>query len=356
MMWWALARIAKCLFESVLTSLGVLMYHAGLAGTVIRLSRRPRVLMYHACEECESDFTRGLAINTTPALFEKHLEFLTRHYRIVPLATLVGGHAPERAVVITFDDGFRSVHEHAFPLLKSRGLPATCYLVTNVIEDRALIWILALNWYLERHRAVAGPLVARGLGVCRRCSKDGLMRAAIARYSPGRIAELMRELRAALGPVVADQAYSEGLFLRRADIDEMSRGGFSFGNHTASHVVLPNLDVSACREEIATARALLAAVPESDDSLAYPFGLYNPETARIARELGYTTLLLVEGDNQPFDPHHIGRLNVTSISPARLFARMELTAPLTFRIKRLAKRAPAALRSRFGLGSPPWAN
>jgi hypothetical protein len=122
-----LTRIAKAWFDLILTCSGIVVYYCGLARLVIGLRpRSPRVLMYHACEEAESDFTRGLSINTTPARFAAQLDFLQKYYRVVPLESLGGDAQPDRAVVITFDDGFRSVYDHALPLLSARNLPATC--------------------------------------------------------------------------------------------------------------------------------------------------------------------------------------------------------------------------------------
>ena len=135
-----LLRLLKGSLDVFLTCLGTLLYYCGLARVVIRIRHRvPRVLMYHACEDRETDFTRGLAINTTPAHFAAQLDFLRKYYQIVPLPALARDPLPNRAVVITFDDGFRSVYEQAFPLLRARNLPATCYLTTDVLERRGLI-------------------------------------------------------------------------------------------------------------------------------------------------------------------------------------------------------------------------
>ena len=128
----------KYVFDRLLTGMGVLIYHAGLAGRVIHLNRRAaKVLMYHACEDVESEFTRGLSINTTPSEFAEHLDFLNRHYRVTSLAGLLEKPTTEPTVVITFDDGFRSVYENAFPRLRDLGLPAVCYLTTDVIGNRS---------------------------------------------------------------------------------------------------------------------------------------------------------------------------------------------------------------------------
>jgi len=343
-----LFRIGKRLLESPVIGLGILLYYFGLAGPVISMFRRaPRVLIYHACQEREDEFTRGLSINTTPGHLAAQLDFLQRYYRIVPLASLTDGTLPDRAVVITFDDGFRSVHEIALPLLRDRDLPATCYLVTDVIDGRSLIWVVELNWYLRRHGAIARPLVECRFGGGRFCSTGELVQTVIRHYDSEKIADLLGELRAKLGPAADGEAGGRRLFLDRAEIEEMACYRFTFGSHSASHAVLPRLSIADCRVEIDRARRQLEDLPASVDSLAYPFGINDDATRRIAVDLGYSTLMEVEGDNEPLDRYHIGRLNVTSVSPAVLFAQLELSARLKHWIKRLVKRILAGLRGRL---------
>jgi hypothetical protein len=108
-----------------------------------------------------------------------------------------------------------------------------------------------------------------------------------------------------------------------------------------THAVLPRLDERACREEIGAARAALARLPGAIDSLAYPFGRAAETPARIALELRYRTLMGIEGDNDPIDFAHIARVHVGSDSPAVMFARMEVVAPLKARIRRLLRRLGA---------------
>lgn len=46
---------------------------------------------------------------------------------------------PSPSVVLTFDDGFADVHEHAWPLLRERGLPFTLYLTAGLVGG-AMRW------------------------------------------------------------------------------------------------------------------------------------------------------------------------------------------------------------------------
>ena len=83
----------------------------------------------------------------SPTNFAAQLEWLARnHYRVIRLAQLsaflAGREAlPPRSVVITIDDGYESVHRHAFPLLKKYGFPATLFVYTDFIgSNDGLSW------------------------------------------------------------------------------------------------------------------------------------------------------------------------------------------------------------------------
>lgn len=83
----------------------------------------------------------------TPANFEAQMAWLVRNgYRVVRLADVAGFLAgqkplPQRAVVLTFDDGYESFHRHAFPVLKRYGLPATVFVYTDFLGGGdALTW------------------------------------------------------------------------------------------------------------------------------------------------------------------------------------------------------------------------
>lgn len=64
--------------------------------------------------------------------FEKQMEYLSSAgYRVISLqdalSSMQSGCVDAKAVVITFDDGYRTLVDHAFPVLGRRGWPATVF-------------------------------------------------------------------------------------------------------------------------------------------------------------------------------------------------------------------------------------
>jgi len=107
-----------------------------VAGAVVRVP----VLMYHDIDVVEpgpDDTT------VSPALFSAQMEWLySSGYRAVSIRDIdafarAGRDGPERTVVITFDDGYASFMDYAYPLFTDYGFKA----VINVIGERAGTYI-----------------------------------------------------------------------------------------------------------------------------------------------------------------------------------------------------------------------
>lgn len=97
------------------------------------------------------------ATSLSPDAFAAHLAYLAKHdFQVIALPELVdrmvkGQSIPDKTVAITFDDGYRSVYTHAFPLLKKYGWPFTVFVHTQPIDARqdAFVSWAELN---EMHR------------------------------------------------------------------------------------------------------------------------------------------------------------------------------------------------------------
>src|ERR1700693_1669018 len=100
---------------------------------------RVPILMYHSISE--NLFGKShpyYHINTSPDIFAQQMRGL-RHagYRTFDLCELMEGFERNedlsKAVVITFDDGYRDFLTDALPIMKQCGFTATIFLATNRI-------------------------------------------------------------------------------------------------------------------------------------------------------------------------------------------------------------------------------
>ncbi len=188
------------------------------------------VLCYHAISD---SWDCSLAVH--PTRFRKQLEMLARRgYQGVAFTELVEGDSRGKRVAVTFDDGFRSVLEHALPALEEVGWPATMFVVTNFGEGTGpLRWPGIDHWLGTRH---AG------------------------------------ELRA----------------LQWTELRKLTDAGWEVGSHTASHPRLTQLTDAQARRELAESRqACEQHLGAPCSSVAYPYGDCNGAVADIAAAAGY---------------------------------------------------------------------
>lgn len=124
-------------------------------GTV-RTARVP-ILMYHYLSVPPADANiYRLDLSVTPDLFAAHLDAIQQAgYTTISLYTWLahltqGAPLPDKPVVLTFDDGYRDAYENAFPLLRSRGMTATFFVVTDFIDEQRpeyLTWDMVREMY-----------------------------------------------------------------------------------------------------------------------------------------------------------------------------------------------------------------
>jgi peptidoglycan/xylan/chitin deacetylase (PgdA/CDA1 family) len=127
---------------------------------------RVPILMYHYVEPWPADASelrRGLTVR--PEDFTTQVAYLAQHgYVTISLYDL-----PERAVVLTFDDGYRSLVDYAWPILSERGYTGTVFAITEFMDrglEQYLNWeqaraLFAAGWRIEPHTKTHVHLAGR---------------------------------------------------------------------------------------------------------------------------------------------------------------------------------------------------
>ena len=140
---------------------------------------RVGILMYHRVTPVISRLPAPLH-NVTPQAFQQQLRgLLRRGFQFASLGHVLDAAAhgealPAKTVVVTFDDGFASVYEHGWPVLKTLGIPATVFVNTAYLDSPDPFPFEA--WGVA-HAAVAPAGSYRPLTTdqCRSMIEDGLV-------------------------------------------------------------------------------------------------------------------------------------------------------------------------------------
>jgi peptidoglycan/xylan/chitin deacetylase (PgdA/CDA1 family) len=193
---------------------------------VAALTKLPPVLCYHRIGgPLELGVTR-----VGRSVFARQMTALARAgWRTLSLAEFAGQmpHAARRTFLLTFDDGYASLAEHAYPDLADLGFTATTFLITDYVGQTNR-WDVQYTWNRLSH-------------------------------------------------------------LTWPQIEQWRARGFDFASHGATHRRLTWLDDVAIETELRRSRAALTTRlgSEAGRAVAYPFGAVNQRVLRLAQQAGY---------------------------------------------------------------------
>src|SRR5690349_17297353 len=131
-----------------------LMQESG-AFNAFRLANRHKalILTYHRFSEDGHDGT------TSARALAEQLEYLSDHYQLVNLTTLINHleseyPLPAGLAAITIDDGYRDAYDVALPVLRRYDAPATLFAVTRFVDGDDWLWTDKVEYALLHSKAV----------------------------------------------------------------------------------------------------------------------------------------------------------------------------------------------------------
>jgi peptidoglycan/xylan/chitin deacetylase (PgdA/CDA1 family) len=213
---------------------------------------------------------------------------------------------PARPVLVTLDDGYRSVFEVARPILRRHAVPAAMFVCTEPVQHRRLLWFDAVARVhgaarVEQYRSLSGARLRQAVKACDGTADD----------------------RDPLAPMTIEQ------------VRTLSDEGFEIGVHTATHLPLRGLAIEDQREDLAACRRVLEEwTGRAVTALAYPWGKpqadYTEETVATAERLGFDAAFTTRaGFARPDEPslEQSRFLMLSAVSTAELAHRMVWSWP-----------------------------
>jgi peptidoglycan/xylan/chitin deacetylase (PgdA/CDA1 family) len=197
------------------------------------------------------------------------------------------------AVLVTFDDGYRSYYDLAYPVLKQYGIPAVNFLVTSLVDEPGMLWTDRVQWaaLTTPRTSVCVPWMNSGayIPLPDRAARAGfgfaartLLKAIRDALRVARVEELVAMLGGS--PPRARQMTSWDEVRRTMDLT-------TYGGHTHSHCILSRLSRAGAKHEIRTCRDRIAAeTGRAPTTFAFPNGTpadFTTETQDVLREAGF---------------------------------------------------------------------
>jgi peptidoglycan/xylan/chitin deacetylase (PgdA/CDA1 family) len=292
----SIAKLAVKLNVDTATNRVVERLYSNKRSASPHFSRRFQILGYHKVSPDAHPFFAPLH----PEAFEQQMYFLSTCYRVMSLQELVARSmrraVPERAVAITFDDGYRDNYDYAFPILKKYRFPATIFVATGAIGNSDTIWhdrVFDAFQFATVGRArledTAVPELILETVEARRQGLEATLVRAKTLYGETR-RRFIDDIELKLRPNAA--AYADHRMLNWDQIREMHDAGIEFGSHTVTHTIVSHIPRSEMVKELRDSKEELSERLRTPiNSFAYPNGKagdYNDEVKAALRECGYS--------------------------------------------------------------------
>jgi peptidoglycan/xylan/chitin deacetylase (PgdA/CDA1 family) len=302
------------------------------------------VLMYHRVlpPAHRERGTEQPGMYVSPETLKTHLDLLKKHFVLLHLddwqARRVRGESlPARACAITFDDGWRDNYDHAWPVLRSAGVPATIFVVSKLVGTRYVFWPNRLARLLGQPRDAAtssrllttftelglsGSRMKAGLAlspaeidaailVCKATRTDAEMAIALDQFSPNDAASTGRDL------------------MDWNEIREMSASDqIRIGSHTRTHTrLIDGLTADVLKDEVEYSLGEIEAnLGSRVRTFCYPNGDHSSAAVKSVSEHYQCAVTTRRGwNNRDSDPHLLARVGVhdeVSNTPTAFLSRL----------------------------------
>jgi peptidoglycan/xylan/chitin deacetylase (PgdA/CDA1 family) len=296
---------------------------------------------YHYIRDCFTSPFPGIH-GITPAQLEAQLRVLASAGDFVSAeqirAAIRGNDSlPERAIVVTFDDGLREQYEHAWPILQRLGIPAIFFINTGPVASGKVLQVHKIHLLRAN---VSPPELADKLQM--RAADQGInfdldseCEAALVHYnydSPqaARLKYLLNfSLNAAERDLLVEvlfaemfpgqeETISQHLYMNVEQIRELGRHG-SIGTHTHEHLPLGLLPATQAERQLALSLSHLQEwVGYRPFALSYPYGARNAcsfDVGNMAARLGIEFAFTMEraGNRDLLQSLHLARFDCNDL-------------------------------------------
>lgn len=287
------------------------------------MAGRVTIVMYH--------YVRDLARSRYPRIkgldakeFSGQLDYVLRHYEVVRMEDVLAAAAgeaelPERALLLTFDDGYAEHFDLVFPLLDRLGLQGSFFAPASAVLDGKVLDVNKIHFTLASEPDVGRLVRAMEERLDRLRADHELpsleeLRARYAhpgRFDPADVIYIKRVLQRGLPEEVrarvtdelfaefvsADEAaFAAELYVSEEQLKCMRRHGMFLGSHSYDHVWLDSLTAEEQERQIARSLDFLARVGADTTRwvMCYPYGGYDASLLAVLERHGCAAGLTTE--------------------------------------------------------------
>ncbi len=264
------------------------------------------LLMYHRILPSGSNayLLEEPGMTVTPETFRNQMQLVKQFFEVVHLSKWLelknsNAELPKKACAITFDDGWVDNYEFAFPILKELEIPATIFLVSNMIGGDKTFWperLISLITTIHQqpetrtHRSLAWVrelynAASLNINSITAPTRDQLsdIIAAAKSFTDSEINQRIDDIENTLNISATPE---KSALLNWNQVNEMrSSGSIEFGSHTCNHIRLnAGTPLEAVKSEVINSKKHIESqIGSTVKTFCYPNGDTSSEAEQLVK-------------------------------------------------------------------------
>ena len=228
--------------------------------------KKPRIFVYHRFCSKKQNFDHRVS----EISFEAQIVEMKKYGTLMSFSSCLeyfnaNGRWPERAVVITVDDGYRDFYTYAYPILKRHKTPATLFVTTDFVDQKIWLWPDKLDFALRNTSLEKFDVTLQHGDIKTFDLENGRNLFAVWKFlsdyciaSPDK--ERQRVIDAVISALrvhVPEKPTDEYSAVNWGEVKEMAENGIEIGSHTISHPILSKIDPDQLVKEVCLSKNVL---------------------------------------------------------------------------------------------------
>ena len=298
------------------------------------------VVMYHYIRDLKNSRypnIKGLDIEK----FKKQIKYFKENYNFVRIEDLIEYYKnpkekelPEKAILLTFDDGYKDHYTYVLPVLLENNIQGSFYIPTKCFQDKKVLDVNKIHFILESCIDEEEKILKEMEEYLKK-NKDSRISlsyddyfkeyAVDSRFDKKEVIFIKRMLQVVLpedyrkklvdilfkkyvctigDKIISERAFWEELYLTPEQIRMMEKLGMHIGFHSHDHVWLNSLSKEEQEFQIKSSIDYFKEIGVKTEkmTLSYPYGGYNEESVELIKKyeipLAFTTKVAIADLNK----------------------------------------------------------
>ena len=298
------------------------------------------VVMYHYIRDLKNSRypnIKGLDIEK----FKKQIKFFKENYNFVRIEDLIEYYKnpkekelPNKAILLTFDDGYKDHYTYVLPILLENNIQGSFYIPTKCFQDKKVLDVNKIHFILESCIGEEEKIL-KEIEEYLEKNKDSRILlsyddyfkeyAIDSRFDKKEVIFIKRMLQVVLpedyrkklvdilfkkyvctigDKIISERAFWEELYLTPEQIRMMEKLGMHIGFHSHDHVWLSSLSKEEQEFQIKSSINYFKEIGIKTEkmTLSYPYGGYNEESVELIKKyeipLAFTTKVAIADLNK----------------------------------------------------------